>query len=153
MQKLKLNGKSLKICSLTSRKKAVLSHIISGPEVSNCNGERYQNLPNVFDQKTMLVNNTEFLRTIFNVVHIHIPELTAEAKLLIATNNATTSHFFKKEMERNEKFHQEYTKFLDDVISNGFAKMSRTLLKIMYSTYRIRVPTTQRKVTSHFDQI
>lgn len=29
----------------------------------------------------------------------------------------------KRKMERNEKFHQEYTKFLDDVISNGFAEM------------------------------
>lgn len=26
-------------------------------------------------------------------------------------------------MERNEKFHQEYKQFLDDVISNGFAEM------------------------------
>lgn len=29
----------------------------------------------------------------------------------------------KEKMERNEKFHQGYTKFLDDVISNGFAEM------------------------------
>ncbi|KAK0149192.1 hypothetical protein N1851_010280 [Merluccius polli] len=29
----------------------------------------------------------------------------------------------KRKMERNEKFHQEYTKFLEDVISNGFAEM------------------------------
>ena len=28
----------------------------------------------------------------------------------------------KRKMERNEKFHQEYTKFLEDVISNGFAE-------------------------------
>lgn len=46
----------------------------------------------------MLVNNTEFLKTFFlNVVHIHIPEITAEAKLLIGTGNATASHLFKKE--------------------------------------------------------
>lgn len=29
----------------------------------------------------------------------------------------------KRKMERNEKFHQEYKQFLDDVISNGFAEM------------------------------
>ncbi len=31
-------------------------------------------------------------------------------------------NLLKRKLERNEKFHQECTKFLDDVINNGFAE-------------------------------
>lgn len=51
IQKLKLNGKSLKICLLTmSSKKAVSTYIVSGLEVSQYTGARYHNLLEVFSR-------------------------------------------------------------------------------------------------------
>lgn len=58
----------------------------------------------------------------------------------------------QRKMKRNEKFHQEYTKFLDDVINNGFAEMVpqnelRAGKDNMFYIPHHAVPSTQNKVT------